>query len=49
MTGELLRVWTEQMLGAELRAGDLVIMDNLDAHKVKGVREAIEASGDELR
>jgi transposase len=49
MTGELFRVWTEQMLGPELRPGDLVIMDNLAAHKVKGVREAIEASGAELR
>jgi transposase len=28
-----------------LRAGDLVIMDNLAAHKVAGVREAIEAVG----
>ena len=25
--------------------GDVVIMDNLTAHKVKGVREAIEAAG----
>ena len=28
-----------------LRRGDLVVMDNLNAHKVKGVREAIEAVG----
>ncbi len=48
MTGELFQVWTEQMLGPELRPGDLVIMDNLAAHKVKGVREAIEARGAEL-
>jgi DDE superfamily endonuclease len=28
-----------------LRAGDTVILDNLQAHKVAGVREAIEAAG----
>ena len=27
----------------ELRPGDIVVMDNLAAHKVAGVREAIEA------
>ena len=49
MTGPLFRAWAEQMLAPELRPGDLVIMDNLAAHKVKGVREAIEARGAELR
>jgi transposase len=29
--------------------GDIVIMDNLGAHKVAGVRTAIEATGAELR
>ena len=48
MTGELFLAWTEQMLAPELRPGDLVIMDNLPAHKVKGVRKAIEARGAEL-
>jgi len=28
-----------------LRPGDTVILDNLQAHKVKGVREAIEEAG----
>ena len=28
-----------------LRRGDVVVMDNLGAHKVRGVREAIEAAG----
>ena len=31
-----------------LRPGDVVVMDNLGAHKVKGVREAIEAAGARL-
>ncbi|MDB5731539.1 MAG: Transposase of insertion sequence ISRm10, orfB C-terminus protein [Variovorax sp.] len=41
--------WVEQMLAAELRAGDIVVMDNLGSHKVQGVRQAIEAAGAELR
>lgn len=32
-----------------LRAGDLVVMDNLSSHKVAGVREAIEAAGATVR
>jgi transposase len=32
-----------------LRPGDMVIMDNLAAHKVAGVRQAIEACSAELR
>ncbi len=31
-----------------LKPGDTVVMDNLSAHKVKGVREAIEAAGARL-
>jgi hypothetical protein len=41
MDGEMFLAWTEQMLAPSLRLGDLVIMDNLPAHKVAGVREAI--------
>ena len=37
------------MLVPTLRPGDIVIMDNLAAHKVAGVRQAIEASSAELR
>ena len=42
---ELFLAYVEQVLVPTLRAGDVVIMDNLRAHKVKGVREAIEAAG----
>ena len=31
-----------------LRRGDVVVMDNLAAHKVAGVRERIEAAGAEV-
>jgi transposase len=37
--------YVEQALAPTLRPGDLVIMDNLGAHKVAGVRAAIEARG----
>jgi transposase len=39
----------EQVLAPTLRPGDVVVLDNLRAHKVKGVRAAIEAAGAELR
>ena len=45
MDGEVFRAWCEQMLAPILRPGDIVIMDNLAAHKVAGVRQAIEARG----
>jgi transposase len=40
--------YVEQVLVPTLRQGDVVIMDNLRAHKVAGVREAIEAAGAKL-
>ena len=43
MTGEVFRAYIEQLLAPTLGAGDVVVMDNLPAHKVKGVREAIRA------
>jgi transposase len=45
MTGALFKAYVEQHLAPTLRPGDQVIMDNLSAHKVAGVREAIEARG----
>ncbi len=45
----LFRAWVEQHLAPTLRSGDIVVMDNLSSHKVKGIREAIEATGAELR
>lgn len=49
MTGELFRAYVEQFLAPTLSAGDIVVMDNLPAHKVKGIAGAIEARGAELR
>ena len=48
MDGEVFRTWREQMLAPALRPGDIVIMDNLAAHKVAGVSRAIEACGAKL-
>ena len=45
MDGEAFLAWCEQMLAPILRLGDIVIMDNLPAHKVAGIRHAIEAAG----
>ena len=41
MTGEAFRACVEQFLAPAIEAGDVVVMDNLAAHKVAGVREAI--------
>jgi transposase len=49
MTGAIFLAWVEQMLAPELRPGDIVVMDNLAAHKVDGVRKAIADRGAELR
>jgi transposase len=48
MDGDAFLAWCEQSLGPVLRPGDVVVMDNLAAHKVAGVREAIEARGAQL-
>ena len=45
MTGEAFRAYVEQFLAPTLARGDVVVMDNLPAHKVAGVREAIAAVG----
>ena len=41
--------YVEQVLAPTLRPGDVVVMDNLPAHKPIVVREAIERTGAELR
>jgi transposase len=48
INGVRFRAYVEQGLAPPLRPGDIVVMDNLSAHKVQGVREAIEARGAEL-
>ena len=48
MNGEAFLVYVEKILGPTLRPGDIVVMDNLAAHKVQGVRAKIEAAGASL-
>ncbi len=45
MNGRIFRTYVERCLVPTLAPGDIVIMDNLAAHKVAGVRQAIEAAG----
>ena len=45
MSGQIFRTYVERCLVPTLAPGDIVIMDNLPAHKVFGVRQAIEAAG----
>ena len=45
INGRVFLAYVRQQLVPALRAGDVVVMDNLSAHKVAGVREAIEAVG----
>jgi transposase len=48
INGEAFLAYTEQILCPTPRPGDIVICDNLASHKVRGVREAIEACGASL-
>jgi transposase len=48
MDGATFRAYLEQCLVPTLQPGDIVILDNLSAHKVAGVRELIEAAGASL-
>jgi transposase len=43
MDGAAFLAYVRQVLAPTLQRGDIVIMDNLACHKVRGVREAIEA------
>ncbi|MFZ3126345.1 MAG: IS630 family transposase [Acidovorax sp.] len=43
INGSAFVAWVKQALAPELKAGDIVVMDNLSSHKVAGVRQAIEA------
>jgi transposase len=49
MTGEIFRVYLERCLVPTLKHGDIVMMDNLPAHKNDEVRSIIEAAGAQLR
>jgi transposase len=48
MNGVAFRAYVEQVLVPTLTPGDIVVMDNLPAHKAEGVRLAIERAGADL-
>src|SRR5213595_3049012 len=48
MTGAAFRAYVEQSLTPTLQPGDVVVMDNLAAHKMAGIEEAIAAAGANL-
>jgi transposase len=45
---DIFLAYLEQVLCPALKPGDVVVMDNLSAHKVDQVRQQIEAAGAEL-
>lgn len=44
-TSEVFLAFVNQFLAPTLKPGQIVVMDNLASHKVKGVKEAIESAG----
>ncbi|MGO6848692.1 IS630 family transposase [Rhizobium ruizarguesonis] len=48
MNGNVFLAYVEQVLLPTLQTGDVVVMDNLPAHKTAGVRDAIERAGAKL-
>jgi transposase len=49
MTGQMFLAYVEHCLVPTLKRNDIVVVDNLRAHKVAGVREAIETARATLR
>lgn len=48
INGVAFQAYVDQVLVPDLRAGDIVVMDNLGSHKGENVRNAIEATGARL-
>ncbi len=48
VNGDIFEAFVQQVLVAELRSGDVVIMDNLSSHKRQRIRKLIEAAGAHL-
>jgi transposase len=49
MNGSKFLAYIKQCLAPTLKRNDIVVIDNLPAHKAAGIREAIEACGATLR
>ena len=48
MNGTAFLAYIEQVLAPTLKPGDIVVMDNLPAHKPAAIRHAIEVTGARL-
>lgn len=48
LNGGVFQAYVEQQLAPTLRWGDIVVLDNLNVHKVAGARRAITARGAEM-
>jgi len=46
--GEVFLIYVREVLAPTLSEGDIVVLENLGAHRVAGVREAIETRGARL-
>jgi transposase len=49
MDGRMFRAYVEQVLVPELKPGDIVVLDNLPAHKVSGIGQILQNVGATLR
>ena len=45
VNGDVFAAYLDQVLGSTLMPGDVVVLDNLSAHKVAGLAERVEARG----
>lgn len=45
VNGDVFEAFVEQVLAAQLKSGDVVVMDNLSSHKRARTRQLIEATG----
>lgn len=48
MNGEIFRAYLQRCLVPTLKPGDIVVMDNLPAHKNDDIRSIIQAAGAQL-
>jgi transposase len=48
VNGDIFRCWVRDVLGPTVQPGDIVLWDNLAAHKVAGVEELLTARGARL-
>jgi len=48
MNGMVFQVYVERVLIPTLKSGDIIVMDNLPAHKLPAIQKVIEQAGAEL-